>query len=282
MQLDSVLPLPHGAVLRQIQSNDSTLAVLDVQPAGEPIATIQLIHGFTGSKEDFWDLIPLLVDAGYRVISHDNRGHNQSSAAKNQNYSIEQFADDIVTIQDELDLTSTHLLGHSLGGMISRLAVLRHPVRFKSFTLFCTGPDASRDTSRYQNLANFISDKSMLEVWQQLVLEPDADIAFGPSDSWPAHKKQRWLNSDPIAIIATVEIIASEPDRTDDLSKVDMPFHSVYGEFDDVWSPAKQDEVANRLGAPVSSIANCGHCPNEDDPESTAKALVEFWKSCDF
>ena len=279
MQLDSLLPLPAGSTLRQIQSDGATLAVLDVTPQGEIAGVVQLVHGFTGSKEDFWDLIPLLVTEGYRVIAHDHRGHNQSLPVATSEYSIEHFADDIIAIQDELGITSTHLLGHSLGGMISRLAVLRHSNRFDSFTLFCTGPDASRDTSRYQNLSNFINEKTMHEVWQQLVAQPDSDIAFGPSDSWPAHKKQRWLNSDAAAIIATVNIIATEPDRTEKLSSIDMPFHSVYGEFDDVWSPEKQDEVAHRIGAPISVITACGHCPNEDDPKATAKALIEFWNT---
>ena len=277
MSINPLLTLPSRANLHQVASAAGSLAVLELSPSGTPIATIQLVHGFTGSKEDFWTLAPLLADAGFHVLAHDNRGHNQSSHFSD--YQLEDFADDIIAVQDHFGVGSAHLLGHSLGGMISRLAVIRNPSRFDSYTLFCTGPDASRDTSRYQNFANFVEDKTMAEVWRRLTDKPDPDIAFGPSEDWPAHMKTRWLATDPRALTATVGIIANEIDRTGHLKKTAIPFHSVFGEFDDVWTPERQTLVGQQLGAKISSVAGCGHCPNEEDPATTANILVSFWNS---
>ncbi len=279
MNLLPLMELPANARLLSVPSAGSNLAVLEVLPKSEPIATIQLVHGFTGSKEDFWALAPLLADAGFRVISHDHRGHNQSSHADISTYTLEQFSEDVIAVQDALGINQTHLLGHSFGGIVSRLAAINHPTRFMSFTLFCTGPSATKTVNRIANLRDFMLDKSMLETWNQLKENPDPEIAFGPSDNWPKHIYKRWTSTDPLALMATVDMIVDEPDRTDELKATKLSFHAVYGEFDDAWSPEEQDVVAARLGAPVSVITGCGHCPNEEDPIQTAKVLTSFWSN---
>ena len=39
------------------------------------------------------------------------------------------------------------------------------------------------------------------------------------------------------------------------------------------------DQMASDLSAPVTVIKEAGHCPNEDQPEATAKAIADFWSS---
>ncbi len=279
MNLVPLLDLPANSRLHSVPSAGSNLAVLEVMPIGEPIATIQLVHGFTGSKEDFWELAPKLAEKGFRVIAHDHRGHNQSSHADSSTYTLEQFADDVVEIQKFFGIQKVHLLGHSFGGMVSRLAVIRHPDNFLSFTLFCTGPTATDDFVRIENLYEFMRGKTMQQTWQELKANPQSEIAFAPNDSWPPHIHKRWTSTDPNSLMATIDMIRDEVDRTDELGKINIPFHAVYGEFDDAWTPAQQDEVAARLKAPVSVINGCGHCPNEEDPIQTADVLADFWKN---
>ncbi|MEO0011574.1 MAG: hypothetical protein RIQ39_1163, partial [Actinomycetota bacterium] len=56
-----------------------------------------------------------------------------------------------------------------------------------------------------------------------------------------------------------------------------IPSHVIYGESDDAWPLAMQDQMAKDLSAPVSVIKDAGHCPNEDQPESTVAAIADFW-----
>lgn len=279
MNLEPRLDLPANARLFNVPSAGSDLAVLEVIPLGEPIATVQLVHGFTGSKEDFWELAPVLAAAGYRVITHDHRGHNQSTHADTSTYTLEQFARDVITIQEHLKIAEVHLLGHSFGGMVARLAAIQSPNRIKTFTLFCTGPTATRTVQDIVNLRDFIQGKTMKETWDLLEENPKDEIGFKPTKDWPKHVKQRWAATDPNSLMATVDMIVDEIDRTDVLKATEIPCHAVYGEFDDAWTPDQQDEVAARLGAPVSVIAGCGHCPNEEDPQQTARALIEYWEN---
>lgn len=48
------------------------------------IADVVLVHGFTGSKEDFNLIGPLLADQGYRVLTFDNRGQHESAQSKRE------------------------------------------------------------------------------------------------------------------------------------------------------------------------------------------------------
>jgi pimeloyl-ACP methyl ester carboxylesterase len=51
----------------------------------------------------------------------------------------------------------------------------------------------------------------------------------------------------------------------------------IYGDSDDRWPLEMQDQMAEELHAPVSVIKDAGHCPNEDQPEATAKVIADFW-----
>lgn len=72
-------------------------------------------HGWPLSA-DAWD--PQLVffaNAGYRVIAHDRRSHGRSDQVW-QNNTMDQYADDLAELIEQLDLKNVVLIGHSTGG----------------------------------------------------------------------------------------------------------------------------------------------------------------------
>jgi pimeloyl-ACP methyl ester carboxylesterase len=72
-------------------------------------------------------------------------------------------------------------------------------------------------------------------------------------------------------------LLASEPDRTDDLRAAGVRTLVAFGEDDDAWSPEIQQETASRLDAEVVSFAEAAHSPAAESPKATAQALVTFW-----
>jgi pimeloyl-ACP methyl ester carboxylesterase len=65
----------------------------------------------------------------------------------------------------------------------------------------------------------------------------------------------------------------------DEIKDLGIPSHVVYGENDDVWPLNEQQDMAHKLGARLTVLPGCGHCPNEENPSLTADALSQFWKS---
>jgi non-heme chloroperoxidase len=82
------------------------------QGSGAPVV---LIHGWPLSGRSWESQVPVLVEAGYRVITYDRRGFGQSSQPW-EGYDYDTFAADLAALLDHLDVTGATLVGFSMGG----------------------------------------------------------------------------------------------------------------------------------------------------------------------
>lgn len=99
--------------------------------------TIVLINGLADDLESWGFQVPSLVAAGHRVLSFDNRGIGKSDKPAGP-YSSKMLADDAKALVDQLGLTNFHLMGVSMGGMISEEYAIAYGGDLKSLTLACT------------------------------------------------------------------------------------------------------------------------------------------------
>jgi len=115
---------------------------------------ILLVTGL-GAQLTLWPefLIKDLQENNFRPIVFDNRDVGLSTRFSSQpsqtlnyikyflfipinsEYSIEDMASDGIAVLDHLNIDSAHILGMSMGGMISQVLVAQHPQRTKSFTM---------------------------------------------------------------------------------------------------------------------------------------------------
>ena len=85
------------------------LAAKLFEPAGSHKADVVLVHGFTGSKEDFLEVAPLIASAGFRVLTFDNRGQNESShSIRPDGYSMPSLGRDVIDISHYFELEKPH------------------------------------------------------------------------------------------------------------------------------------------------------------------------------
>jgi pimeloyl-ACP methyl ester carboxylesterase len=77
------------------------------------------------------------------------------------------------------------------------------------------------------------------------------------------------------------EGLLSWPDRTPALTAQPAPVLVVYGENDDAWAPAIQEEMAERLGAQRVCVPGAAHSPAVEAPETVASALTAFWNAAE-
>jgi pimeloyl-ACP methyl ester carboxylesterase len=94
-------------------------------PNGQPVL---LLHGSLGSAEDFDNLAPVLVGAGYRVVAMDCRGRGRS-AWGDLPITYAQMAADAVGLLDELGIAKTDVVGWSDGADIALDLAAHHPER---------------------------------------------------------------------------------------------------------------------------------------------------------
>lgn len=260
----------------------SKSAFITVQ--GEPLATVVyqseivesdvvLVHGFTGSKEDFSEIGILLAQQGHRVLTFDNRGQNKSSHTKRSDgYSMNSIARDVIELVKVLEFQKPHLMGHSLGGLISQQVVVLSPNLWSSITLLCSGPGGKAgwfDEPHFAGLTNANKD----EKWN---LHLDAE-SLGQSKY--LLRKQRWSASDAVSTLQHREHLRKFVPLIGEISGIGLPSHVVFGDKDDVWPLEEQRAMAKELNARLSVLPGCGHCPNEENPTLSARVLSEFWKT---
>ena len=97
-------------------------------PQDGPLAI--LLHGFPECWYSWRHQIPILVDAGYRVVVPDQRGYNFSDKpAGVQAYQIDRLTADVASLIRALGRSQATIIGHDWGGVVAwRLAMDRPDV----------------------------------------------------------------------------------------------------------------------------------------------------------
>jgi non-heme chloroperoxidase len=102
--------MPHITVGKE-NSGDIQLYYED-HGSGQPVV---LIHGYPLSGASWEKQVPVLLEAGYRVITYDRRGFGKSSQPAT-GYNYDTFAEDLHRLVTQLKLHDFTLVGFSMGG----------------------------------------------------------------------------------------------------------------------------------------------------------------------
>ena len=108
------------------------------QGKGDPVI---LVHGYANSIET-WSAAGVVSDLAkdHRVIAFDLRGHGQSSKPHEPTAYGHEMGEDIVRLLDHLGLQRAHIVGYSLGGVLTAQLLTRHPERFLTAILVAGPP----------------------------------------------------------------------------------------------------------------------------------------------
>ena len=109
-----------------------TCRVSGIENDGEAVI---LLHGFPETSRMYYDLIPVLVSEGFKVVAPDQRGYSPGARpSKISDYSIDKLSQDILDIADAFQFEKFHLIGHDWGSAVGWDAVAIHSDRIISWT----------------------------------------------------------------------------------------------------------------------------------------------------
>lgn len=298
MSTPTSLSLPDSVRRTVVETRRGNFAALEAMP-GTGVCERQpavLVPGFTGSKEDFLAILHQLGAAGRRVLAVDLRGQYQTSGPDDPAaYTIGELGADVGAIvhavavraagRDDNGPGPVHLVGHSFGGLVVREAVLASAAGVGSVTFMSSGPGqlsgaAAADLTALIGYLDGGSPEIMRHTIEQIWdsgLGPQA-VASGVGPDIVAFLRERMLANSPVGLQVSAQYLLHAPDRTTELAgHLHVPVLVLYGEDDDKWEPAAQEEMAARLGAERICIPAAAHSPAVDAPETTASALNTFW-----
>lgn len=220
-------------------------------PAGEPEArpVVMLLHGWIASADLNWACVyGSLIDAGYRVLAIDHRGHGRGLRPLVP-FRLADCAADAAAVLRTLGLPPAVIVGYSMGGAVAQLVARDHPDVMSALILSGT--------------AQHWQDPELKRSWRMLELAGIA-IRISPNGFWnfglrrvnmTPGKPTAWLRSEINRHNCTDIIEAGrELSRFDSrpwLGPQAVPCAVVLTTEDTVVPPRKQRDLAEALGAPI-------------------------------
>lgn len=133
-----------------------------------------LCHQSPSSLRQFDAVYGPLAAAGYRSIGIDNPGFGYSDAPQAPP-TIEDFADAVLAVLDELGVARAHILGQHTGSMVAMEATIRHPTRFGKLILNTPTPFNAEERSQWldtliarQKAWKVTADgRHLIEMWER-------------------------------------------------------------------------------------------------------------------
>jgi sigma-B regulation protein RsbQ len=230
-----------------------------------------------------WRMVAPAFEDRYRVVLFDHVGAGGSdlSAYDPDRYSsLQGYADDVVELCRELDLTDAVFVGHSVAGMIGVLAVTGAPEHFSSLVLVGPSP-------RYVDDGDYTGGFSGADI-DDLLESLDSNYLGWSSTMAPVimgnagrpelgeELTNSFCRTDP-AIAREFARVTFLSDNRPDLAKVTVPT-LVLQCRDDVIAPRAVGEYVHRQipGSTLVLMEATGHCPNLSAPEETVAAIAAF------
>jgi sigma-B regulation protein RsbQ len=256
-----------------------------VRILGDGDPPIMFAHGF-GCDQNMWRLVTPSFTGAHRVVlfDHVGAGQSDSSAYDRRKYgTLEGYADDVLEICRELDLTDLVFVGHSVSAMIGVIAAKKEPARFKALVLVGPSP-------RYINDAGYVGGFTRQDI-DGLLESLDSNYlgwssAMAPAIMGNAERPELGLEltnsfcrTDP-DIAAHFARVTFLSDNRQDLAHV-ATRTLILQCSDDVIAPTAVGEYVHRqMPASRLVIMNAtGHCPNLSAPEETIAAIQSFLRT---
>ena len=239
-----------------------------------PTAHVLLIPGWTGSKEDFTPLLPLLADAGFDATAYDQRGQFETPGPPGADYSLDGFAADALAIASACSDGPSHLLGHSFGGLVAQEAALARTSAWRSLSLLGSGPGALGDTPNrpLTRLLDAIGVVPMADIHR---FREEATGVKRPSDI-AEFLLRRFTSNDPLSLKAMTRALIEAPDRIDAIAALPLPVWVGRGADDDAWPHEIQAAMAKRLGTKIHVIEDSAHSPAVENTQGLADVWLPF------
>lgn len=129
---------------------------------------VLLIHGFASKANVNWvhpGWLRTLLDAGYRVIAIDNRGHGASDRPHDpEAYYPPLMAADAAALLRHLGIAEAHVMGYSMGARISAFLALEHPEKVRSLVFGGLGIGMIEGVGDWDPIADALLAPSLSDV----------------------------------------------------------------------------------------------------------------------
>ena len=251
---------------------------LHYEVLGRSGATPVLMIQGLGADKNGWNMQRFPLALHYRVIALDNRGAGRSDKPFGH-YSLEQMADDAISVLDAVGVDRAHVVGASMGGAISQFIGLKYPERVRSLTLACTA--CRNHPWRRELLAGWATTATergvgeMTKSAARWVIGPRSFRRLLPAFGWFGPLA---MGRTSHAFVSQVKAILDVDDTVADrLGEITAPTLVLVGNQDILTPRGDSEELADRLpNAELVVISGAAHGFMVEHASTFNKVLGEF------
>ena len=255
---------------------------VEYDEAGSGERPFVMVHGFSGSKDDFADVLEPVGALG-RTLAPDLRGHGGTTNV-GRGYTFEQLTADLTGFLDATGIKRCDLLGHSLGGMVALRFTLAQPERVASLVLMDTAARANSSSSPwlYRSIGG-VARVVPLRWFVRLVRanrrrlpEPmrRAEQAMGPERYW-ARLARKLDSMDPVAFGRLLRTMIEQEPQTPRLHEIACPTLVMVGDQDGPFLKTSRELADGIRDAKLIVIKDSSHSPQIENRDAWLEAISE-------
>ncbi|MEG4272194.1 MULTISPECIES: 2-succinyl-6-hydroxy-2,4-cyclohexadiene-1-carboxylate synthase [unclassified Microcoleus] len=245
--------------------------------------TILFLHGFTGSSQDFGNVIPLLYNS-YCCLAVDLPGHGKTQVSGDEScYNISNTAQALIHLLDDLQINKCLLLGYSMGGRLALYMTLHFSERFEKVVLESASPGLKTEKERShrreadlqlaQNLENS-NIKDFLLNWYDIPL-------FKSLKNSPHFDKliETRLANNPLELAKSLRNMGTgnQPSLWEKLAQNQIPILLLAGEYDDKFTTINTEIAKLCPAASLEIVPKAGHNIHFENIDEFVAVVRQFY-----
>lgn len=251
-------------------------------------APILLMHGEPSWSYLYRKMIPVLVNAGYRVIAPDLVGFGRSDKpSKRSDYTYQRHVDWMTSLLLQLELKNTTLVCQDWGGLIGLRLAAEHSAKFSGIvaanTMLPTGDhDPGEAFKNWQKFSQEVPEFNAGKIINGgTTTDLSHDVIAAYNAPYPDESYKEGARQFPLLVPITPDDPAAEKNRAawKVLMQWNKPFLTAFSDTDPI--TAGGDKLMQKLipgtaGQQHTTIVNGGHFLQEDQGKKLAEVVVKF------
>ena len=207
--------------------------------------TLLFIHGLSDNLL-YWEFLARNLKNDYQVIRIDLRGHGESKLGSDE-ITIDLYANDLLNLLDDLNISEVNLIGFSMGGAVALDFTIRYPEKVSSLVLISAFARADSHTTDILN--QFIGAlKSSFEDFYDMILPMTLckNIIAEHEQELEILKEISSQNANVESYIKACEACINF-DVENELSQINVPTVILAGRYDEISSLDAQKRIYNKI-----------------------------------
>lgn len=257
------------------KTNTDTIAYYDTET--NATNTLFFIHGFPFNKNMWLPQIEYFKTK-FRCIAIDVKGHGES-ISEVENFTIDKFADDIMSLLQHLKIENVILVGLSMGGYISLNFLMRFPKFVKGLVISSTNCLSDAQEAQDKRMKTIVSlPKIGMAAYAKESVKNLFSAASLKNKSKQVTDIQKMIeNTDMITVIKTLKALASRMETCSKLGKIAVPTLVLVGEKDTI-TPYSQAEMLweNIKNSELFMVESAGHIANLENTTAFNQIVEDF------